>query len=98
MISDEKIIENLLWHDVCANKCCDSCKLTQDEDACYSYLLSETAKHLVSNNVIIQKFGQWKQSANGYVCSVCNNWSRYDTYYCPECGARNQNKGESYNE
>lgn len=33
------------------------------------------------------RHGRWIDSSNGWMCSVCERDSTYDTLYCPHCGA-----------
>ena len=33
------------------------------------------------------RHGRWIDSSNGWMCSVCERDSTYDTPYCPHCGA-----------
>lgn len=55
------------------------------------------ADHLIANEVVIQKQGEWEESANYdvgfWVCSVCNFTSEATAAsklykYCPSCGAK----------
>ena len=58
---------------------------------------AEIADHLIANGVVIQKQGEWEESANYdvgfWVCSVCNFTSEATAAsklykYCPNCGAK----------
>ena len=58
---------------------------------------AEIADHLIANGVVIQKQGEWEESANYdvgfWVCSVCNFTSEATAApklykYCPSCGAK----------
>lgn len=40
------------------------------------------------------KHGHWDDCSNMWCCSVCGRDSRYDSDYCPNCGARMDLKGE----
>lgn len=64
-------------------------------------LLGELKHRTVSNRyydvVVVEvrevKCGKWKDNANFYVCSICNEWvdvlqCSADMNYCPNCGAR----------
>ena len=39
-------------------------------------------------DVVEVRHGRWIDSSNGWMCSVCERDSTYDTLYCPHCGAR----------
>lgn len=94
-ISIRETIADLLHYpvDVCEGQKCGECDLllTEHYDNCIKNILGRTADILICNNVTIQKFGDWHADAKGYVCSSCNNWSYYNTPYCPECGAKMTN-------
>ena len=40
------------------------------------------------------KHGHWDDCSNMWCCSECGRDSRYDSDYCPNCGAKMDLKGE----
>ena len=42
--------------------------------------------------------GQWIDCSNGWMCSVCERDNTHDKPYCPNCGARMEQKERFYRE
>lgn len=59
----------------------------------------EFIKQLPSADVQSVKHGQWTriddEYGHDYVCSVCNNKNDRKSHYCPDCGARMSEDGDT---
>lgn len=50
-----------------------------------SYEWVETVRMAIK---ALEQVGHWIDCSNGWMCSECRKDNKYDTDYCPNCGAR----------
>ena len=67
-------------------------------------LIASIADHLVANGVVVREKGEWLEHEwaeeseglliSNYECTVCQEWVRNKSNFCPNCGA-DMRKGEN---
>ena len=74
---------------------CDGCPAAYGEGNCKEAYIAD---HLIANGVTIPKYGEWTGTYLrnigfwAYKCSECEEFSDYDSDYCPHCGAKMSRK------
>ena len=92
----EEVREALMRLTMCAREECGMCKYKDDCDFDKQYEMATDNMHTILNAfkcVSAERSGEWLQEEHkDYKCSVCGEEQWDDTDYCPNCGARMENK------